>query len=397
MKRPLLLAAALALVAQHGFAADNWNATLAEAKGQTVYWNAWGGDERTNAFIAWVGQETEKLYGVKVKQVKLTDTAEAVNRVIAEKQAGKTENGSVDLIWINGPNFLSMKEKGLLHGPFAQTLPNARFLDLTPGSANAVDFTVPVDGYESPWRLSKFVFNYDSDKVSDPPKTIAAFVDWAKAHPGRFTHPAVSNFMGATFLKQALIALTPDPQILQSPATDANFDAAVAPLWRWYDLLKPNLWHGGADFPANEAVQDQLLGDGAIDISMSFDPASAASAVEDGRLPKSVRTYALSGGSIGNVSFVAIPFNAAHKEAAEVLANFLLAPSTQAHMQDIRVLGSYSVLDWSKLDDAQRKAFDDLPKSASLPGNDALGKTLLEPHPSWMTRLTEAWAKRYVK
>ncbi len=191
--------------------------------------------------------------------------------------------------------------------------------------------------------------------------------------------------------------MTPDPQILQSPATDANFDAAVAPLWRWYDLLKPNLWHGGADFPANEAVQDQLLGDGAIDISMSFDPASAASAVEDGRLPKSVRTYALSGGSIGNVSFVAIPFNAAHKEAAEVLANFLLAPSTQAHMQDIRVLGSYSVLDWSKLDDAQRKAFDDLPKSASLPGNDALGKTLLEPHPSWMTRLTEAWAKRYVK
>ncbi len=59
MKRPLLLAAALALAAQHGFAADDWNATLAKAKGQTVYWNAWGGDERTNAFIAWVGQETE--------------------------------------------------------------------------------------------------------------------------------------------------------------------------------------------------------------------------------------------------------------------------------------------------------------------------------------------------
>ncbi len=134
--------------------------------------------------------------------MKLSDTAEAVNRVIAEKQAGKTENGSVDLIWINGPNFLSMKEKGLLYGPFAQTLPNARFLDLTPGSANVVDFTVPVDGYESPWRLAKFVFNYDSAKVSDPPKTIEAFVDWAKAHPGRFTHPAVSNFMGATFLSR---------------------------------------------------------------------------------------------------------------------------------------------------------------------------------------------------
>ncbi len=80
-----------------------------------------------------------------------------------------------------------------------------------------------------------------------------------------------------------------------------------------------------------------------------------------------------------------------------MLANFLLAPLHAGSYADIRVLGSYSVLDWSKLDDAQRKAFDDLPQSASLPGNDALGKTLLEPHPSWMTRLTEAWAKRYVK
>jgi putative thiamine transport system substrate-binding protein len=397
MKRLLFLTSALVLAGQSSFSADDWSATLAKAKGQTVYWNAWGGDDRTNAFIEWVGAQTEKLYGVKVQQVKLSSTAEAVNRVIAEKQAGKTEGGSVDLIWINGPNFLSMKEKGLLYGPFATKLPNAKFLDLSSASANTVDFTVPVDGYESAWRLAKFVFNYDSARVSDPPKSIPAFVDWAKAHPGRFTHPAVSNFMGATFLKQALIELAPDPKVLQSPATDENFDRTVAPLWSWYDQLKPNLWHGGNDFPANGAALDQLLNDGEIDMSMSFDPASAAAAIEEGKLPNTVRTYALSAGTIGNVSFVAIPFNAAHKAAAEVVANFILDPATQAHMQDIRVLGSFSVLDWSKLDGKQRKSFEDLPKSAALPGNGELGKTLLEPHPSWMTRLTAAWAKRYTK
>jgi putative thiamine transport system substrate-binding protein len=101
----------------------DWQQTLEAARGQTVYWNAWGGDARTNAFIDWVGQQTEAQFGVKVEQVKLTDTAEAVTRVISEKAAGQDSGGSVDLIWINGPNFLAMKEQGLLHGPFVAGLP----------------------------------------------------------------------------------------------------------------------------------------------------------------------------------------------------------------------------------------------------------------------------------
>lgn len=398
--RPFALAASFGvalLSALPAFAAEAWEDTLSKARGQTVYWNAWGGDERTNAFIAWAGEQVRERYGVSIQQVKLTDTAEAVTRVIAEKAAGKTQGGSVDLIWINGPNFLSMKEKGLLHGPFAANLPNARFLDLTAGSAASVDFTVPVAGYESPWRLAKFVFNYDSSRVSAPPKSMQALLAWAKDNPGRFTHPDVSNFMGATFLKQALIELTPDASILQSPVTGAGFETATAPLWAWYDALKPNLWQGGATFPASGSAQQQLLNDGEIDISMSFDPASAAAAIAEGQLPDTVRTYALDGGTIGNISFVAIPFNAANKEGAKVVANFLLEPETQAHAQDITVLGSFSVLDQTKLDDAQRALFAALPASAALPGNEALGDTLLEPHASWMTRITEAWARRYTK
>lgn len=398
--RPFALAATVGLTlmsALPAFAAEAWEDTLSKARGQTVYWNAWGGDERTNAFIAWAGEQVRERYGVSIQQVKLTDTAEAVTRVIAEKAAGKNQGGSVDLIWINGPNFLSMKEKGLLHGPFAADLPNARFLDLTAGSAASVDFTVPVEGYESPWRLAKFVFNYDSSRVSAPPKSMQALLAWAKDNPGRFTHPDVSNFMGATFLKQALIELTPDATLLQNPATGAGFEAATAPLWAWYDALKPNLWQGGSTFPASGSAQQQLLNDGEIDISMSFDPASAAAAIAEGQLPDTVRTYALDGGTIGNISFVAIPFNAANKEGAKVVANFLLEPETQAHAQNITVLGSFSVLDQTKLDEAQRALFAALPASAALPGNEALGDTLLEPHASWMTRITEAWARRYTK
>lgn len=396
MRLPFLLLLPLALAAATSAQAD-WQATLDAARGQTVYWNAWGGDERTNAFIAWVGQETERLHGVKVEQVKLADTAEAVTRVIAEKAAGNTDQGSVDLIWINGPNFLAMKEQGLLFGPFVADLPNAAFVNLSPDAPASVDFTVPVEGMESPWRLAKFVFVHDSARVAEPPRSMRAFVDWAAANPGRMTHPDPSNFMGATFLKQALIELAPDRGLLQAPATDEAFAATTAPLWAWYDALRPNLWRGGETFPENQSVQQQLLNDGEIDISMSFDPASTAAAIAQGLLPETARVFVPEGGTIGNVSFVAIPANAANTEGAMVVANFLLDPATQAHMQNIEVLGAFSVLDPAKLDGAAKAAFAALPSAPALPTLDELGPTLLEPHASWMTRLTEEWARRYTQ
>lgn len=389
-----IILAAGAVVTLNAPAMADWDQTLADARGQTVYWNAWGGDQRTNDFIAWVSEQTQKQFGVRVEQVKLSDTSEAVTRVLSEKAAGRDQDGSVDLIWVNGPNFLAMKEQGLLHAPFLSDLPNARYLDLSENSPAMVDFTVPTEGRESPWRLARFVFIHDSDRVSNPPADMAGFVDWAQANPGRMTHPDPANFMGATFLKQALVELAPNPDVLQQPATDQTFAEQTAPFWDWYDALRPNLWRSGEAFPENESIQQQLLNDSEIDIAMSFDPASAAAAIEQGLLPDTARVFVPENGSIGNISFVAIPFNAAHAAGAQVVANFLLDPETQAHMQDITVLGSFSVLDPAKVDPA---VFADLPTAPALPELQDLGPTLPEPHASWMSRLTSEWAKRYTK
>ena len=387
-----LLAAALIALATPALA--DWAATEAEARGQTVWFNAWGGDPRTNDFIAWVGAQTEARFGVRVEQVKLSDTAEAVARVRAEKAAGMTAGGAVDLIWINGPNFLAMKEEGLLAGPFVADLPNARFVDLAPGAPATRDFTVPVAGMEAPWRLAKFVFAHDAARGAEVPRDMAGFVDWAAAHPGRMTHPNAANFIGATFLKQALVALAPDPEALAQPVTEEAYARETAPLWAWYDALRPNLWRAGKAFPENESVQAQMLGDGEVDVAMFFDPAAPAALIEEGVLPETVRVFVPAAGSIGNVSFVAIPFDAAHRAGAEVVANFLLSPEAQAKMQDIRVLGSFSVLDPARLDLAAQADFAALPTSPALPTLSDLGPVLPEPHPSWMTRLAEDWARR---
>ena len=145
----------------------------------------------------------------------------------------------------------------------------------------------------------------------------------------------------------------------------------------------------------NESIQQQMLSDGAIDIAMAFDPAAAAAGIASGLLPTSARILVPSLGSLGNVSFVAIPYNASHKAAAKLVANFLLQPETQAHMQNINILGSFSVLDPTQFNETQAQVFADLPTSEALPTLTDLGPTLLEPHASWSVKLKQQWSQRY--
>ena len=377
-----------------------WNEVLVKALGQTVFWNAWAGDEKTNDFIAWVGDQVKARFGVGVQHVRLRDTAEAVTRVVAEKSAGRDRDGTVDMIWINGPNFLNMKQQGLLYGPVTQALPNDRFVDTTHKRSNVIDFTTPVEGMAVPWHMAQIVFVYDSARIrnaAEVPRSAPALLEWARRHPGRLTHPNVSNFLGSTFLKQALYELVPDVAVLQQPATDANFDMVTAPLWSWYDQLRPALWRKGQQFPDNGPAQRQLLNDGEIDITISFNPTEAAVSVEAGLLPPTVRTFAFTKGTIGNTSFVAIPYNAKNKEGALVVANFLLEPATQARAQDIKQMGNLNVLDLSRLGPTDRALFDKLTASPALPTAAELGTPLLEPHSSWMTRITAEWQKRYTR
>lgn len=377
-----------------GHTAD-WDAILSAARGQTVHWNAWAGDDRTNAFIAWAGEQTLKRHGVAIQHVKLRDTAEAVSRVIAEKAAGRLQGGSVDLVWINGPNLQAMKQQDLLFGPVTRRLPNFRLVDTKGKPSTVIDFTLPVEGMAVPWTLAQVVFMHNTAHMKLPPRSMPAMLDWARANPGRLAHPVPGNFLGATFLKQALYELTPDPAILQQPADDNNFTAATAPLWTWYDALRPHLWRSGRQYPASGPAQRELMNDGEIDISLSFNPNEASGAIADGKLPKEVRTYVLDRGTIGNTSFVAIPFNAANREGAMVVADFLLSPEAQARMQDPRVLGTLSVLDLARLDPDDRKRFEDLPRGVATLSNAELGRPLLEPHPSWMTRVVAEWERRY--
>lgn len=389
----LLAAMALPLAAHAQTDPADWDAVAAAAKGQTVYWNAWGGSTTTNDFIAWIGDKVQDEYGVTLEHVKLTDTADAVTRVLAEKQAGTDTDGAIDMIWINGANFAAMKDAGLLYGPFAEQLPNWQYVDVD-GKTVQTDFTVPVEGFESPWAMAQVVFDYNSDAV-EPMGSMQAILDWSTAHPGRFTYPQPPDFLGTTFLKQVLVDTLDDASVLQQPATDENYAEVTEPLWVYLDALTPTLWRQGRAYPASGTAMFPLIADKEIDLSISFSPGAATAAIANNELPDTVRTFVLDKGTIGNASFVAIPYNSGSLEGAMVVANALLSPEAQARAQDPNILGYGTVLAMDKLDADQKGLFDALDLGIATLSPAELGAVQAEPHSSWMTRIADDWAARY--
>jgi putative thiamine transport system substrate-binding protein len=370
----------------------DWSATVQKARGQTVYFNAWAGSQNINAYLQWVAAEVKQRYGVQLEHVKISDTAEVVKRVRNEKAAGKLTDGSVDLVWINGENFLAMKREKLLFGPFAETLPNFAYVDVLGKPTTRLDFSEPVEGLEAPWGMAQLTFFTDTSKVPNPPRSMAELLAFAKTQPGRLSYPRPPDFHGLTFLKQALLEVNPERRALYQAVTPEAFTQLTAPLWTYLEALHPHLWRAGKQFPQNAAAVRQMMADGELLLAFTFNPNEAANEIAAKRLSTRVVSYQFTNGTIGNTHFVAIPFNTRAKEGAQVVANFLLSPEAQARKADIALWGDPTVLALDKLPPPERARF----AAKALPGQvDKVMPTLPEPHGSWVQPLEREWLKRY--
>ena len=391
VSKSVLAALAFTIGASETALAQSWHETLADAAGETVYFNAWGGDERINAYIAWAGDRVQEDFDVTVRHVKLADTAEAVNRVRLEQQAGKDEDGSIDLIWINGENFATMKREGLLFGPWAEQLPAFVGVDVDGKPTTVLDFQTPTEGFEAPWGMAQFNVIVDGALAPDFPTALSDLTDWATQNPGRFTYPQPPNFLGTTFLKQATLALSDDPNALYAPVDVADFAAVTAPVWAFLDQLHPNLWQRGQNFPDSGPAAQQSLSDAESAATLSFFPLEGPALVAAETFVEATVVQGFDGGSIGNTHFVAIPFNSSAAAGAQVFANFLMTPEAQIRKQSLAAWGDATVLDESRLSAAEQSALLEATNGLSV----SVGSVLPEPHPSWTSALEAAWLQRY--
>ena len=285
-----------------------------------------------------------------------------------------------------------MKREAMLFGPWAENLPSFKYVDVQGKPTTRIDFAEPVQGLEAPWGMAQLTFFADRSKTPNPPRSTAALLEFAKANAGRVTYSKPPNFHGTTFLKQALMDLTADRAALYKPYDAAAFAKVTEPLWKHLDALHPHLWRGGKQFPANAAAIRQMMADGELSLSFTFNPNEAANEIAAGRLSANVISYQFDSGTIGNTHFLAIPFNSKVKEASQVVANFLLSPTAQARKGDIKVWGDPTVLSPTKMSPQDAALFN----TARAPGQvEKFAPVIPEPHGSWVDPIEKEWLRRY--
>lgn len=370
---------------------SSWDAVVADARGQEVSLWMWGGDERGNAYVDDVLAPAAAEFGVTLRRVPIADTADAVNRVLAELQAGQDTGGAVDLVWVNGENFRTGVQADAWACGWTELLPNAAYLD-PDDPLLAEDFGTPVDGCESPWHKAQFVLAYDSADVENPPSSLTELFAWARDNPGRFTYPAPPDFTGSAFVRQALYEVVGGPAAVPPSPGAEGADGVMSALWTELADLGPSLWRGGDTYPRDAAALDDLFAGDQVSFTMTYGPATLDALVADGTFPPTTRVLPLDDGTLGNASFLAIPVNAAHRAAAMVVADLALAPEQQLAKADPEVWGQYTVLDLDRVPRAAADRFASLAPSTVVPSFDVLSRGA-DPELSadWVAPLERGW------
>lgn len=378
---------------------DDWNVVQDAAKGQEVNMYMWGGSDNINDYLdEWVAPRMKEEYGIELKRVPMNDAQDIINQLLDEKVAGKTD-GSMDIVWINGENFKAAKENGLLWGDFTGQLPN--FNDYVDAEAPEVseDFGEPVEGLEAPWGKAQFVLVHDENEFGNPPRSMSELAEWVKQNPGQFTYPAPPDFTGSAFVRQVLYETTGGHEQYRQPAADIeDLEERLEPMWQYLNSIEPYLWREGATYPESLAKQDQLFASGEIGMTMSYDPALAASEVLKGRFPQSTRTYLLDGGTLSNTHFLSIPFNASDKAGALVAINELMSPAAQTAKLSPENWGDLTALDLEKLSPEQQQAMNEVDLGeATLSIEELEQNRLPELSSDYIDIIEEGWTEHVAK
>lgn len=369
-----------------------WDQVVELAKGGTVNWFMWGGADNINQYVSeTVGGVLRDQYGITLNRVGVTDTVEAVNIVLGEKESGVLDSGSVDMIWVNGENFRTMKQGGLAYCGYTDLLPNNALINWdNPAIAN--DFGVPVDGCEVPWSKAQFAFGHDSARTPNPPKSIGELIEWVRANPGQFTYPAAPDFNGAVFVRHVFYYAAGGAQNLMGDFDQAKFDQVAAKTWAILNDMEPYLWREGKTYPNSITQLNDLFANGEVALNFNYDPSQFGVAVAAGTYPDTTRTYGLTDGTIGNTNYTIIPFNSPNKAAALVLQNVLLSGEMQYAKADPALWGASPAIEISRTSPQVQAQFASIVQPPSVVPAEELGRNALpELQGGWISAIEQGW------
>lgn len=372
---------------------EDWNDILEKAKGKTVNFYGWGGDDKRNEWVdSYIIPIMKEKYDIKINRVGM-DIDEIMNLMMTEKTSGK--DGSIDVVWINGENFASAKKNELLYGPFTQKLPSFnKYID--PQSPDVkYDFGEEVNGLEAPYGKAQFVFLYDSAKIKNPPKNHEELLQVAKENPGKITYAALPDFTGSVFVRNIISDIQGYEGFMDKNLTKEQVEEKMAPSIEYLKDLNQYLWNKGESFPPDNPTLENMFADGEVYMAMSYNPNTASMLIAKGKLPKTVKTFVFDKGNVGNTHFLAIANNSSNKEAAMVFINEILSPEAQISKSDPNVLGDLPVVDYNRLTDEQKKMYDSISTGEStLPAKELAEKRIPEMPAQLVPIIEEIWEEK---
>lgn len=370
----------------------SWNEVVSMASGGEVNWFLWGGSDNINQYVSeYIGGLLKEEYDISLNRVGINDTAEVVNIVLSEKESGVVDAGSVDMIWINGENFRTMKQGGLAYCGYLDVLPNNELVDWSnPAIAN--DFGVAVDGCEVPWSKAQFAFAYDTNRTEKPPRSMGELLEWIKENPGRFTYPAPPDFNGSVFVRHVFYHAAGGVENLLGEFDQSVYDVVSAKAWDILNELEPYLWRKGKTYPNTIAALDQLYANSEVDLTFNYEPAEVGLNIENGLYPPSTQGYGLTDGTIGNTNYTLIPFNSPNKAAALVLQNLLLSGEAQYQKALPAVWGAAPAINVDRTSKAIQEKFSTIEAHPNVaPAAELANAALPELQASWITAIEKGW------
>ncbi|TDL66200.1 ABC transporter substrate-binding protein [Rhodococcus qingshengii] len=376
---------------------SDWKEIEASAKGTTVNFFMWGGDEGINRYIdEWVTPHLKEQYNLTLKRYPM-DAVEFINKLNTEKRANK-RSGEMDVIWINGENFKTAKQQNLLLGPFTSKLPNfQKYVDDKSDDSN-YDFGFPIEGYEAPWGKVQFVFAYDSTKITHPPKSVAELIEWVKQNPGKFTYPAPPDFTGSAFIRHILHEESKDYNAYLSTFDESLIKGEAAKVWNVLNEMKASLWRQGKSYPQSLSQLEQLYKNGEVWMTMGYDEANASNLIESGEFPASTKTFVFDKGTLSNTHYLAIPNNAANPQGALVLINFLLSPAAQIKKMDLAYWGENMSLSVDRLSIKDKQAVELIDRGAATLSQEELSSHRIpEISAEYVQWLERGWLENVAK
>lgn len=364
------------------------------AKGTTVTFYGWGGDDTLNAWLDdYYGPRLKEKYDITLERVPM-NIEDVLSQLQGEITAGK-EDGDIDMIWINGENFKTCKENNMLYGPFAEELPNYQSYIDGEDEENLADFCYPIEGYEAPYGKAQLVMIADTAVTPELPASTEELMEFCKKYEGKVTYPALPDFTGSAFVRNVIYDICGYEQFMDMEADKETVKEAIEPALEYLRELNQYLWNEGKTFPADSVAVSNMFADGELVMDVSYAAYSPATNIENGTYTETTQAFQFEKGTIGNTNYIAIAANTANAAGAQVAINEMLDPEVQANR--FAAIRTVPVVDYNKLDDAQKEAFDSVEIGKGvIPQDELLSKRLPEMPSELVPIIEEIWAEEVV-